>query len=101
MRRPGSRSPAHSRSRPLLAGLGARLDSQWLSSLVAAVGLLAIGAFLVESAVNDIEWRELVPREMMEAVREDVSCTKQEVRELTHDQPVRREAVHARADSRR
>ncbi len=68
-----------------IVGLGDLVANYWLAALIVGVLLLAVGGYLVRSAVNDIKRRGLKPRETLQTLRDDASWAKQEGRELKRE----------------
>ena len=69
----------------LILGLGALLDSYWLSALIVAVVFLAIGAILAKNAKNDMQKAEMKPVRTMETLQEDKAWAKREIRDFKQD----------------
>jgi uncharacterized membrane protein YqjE len=65
--------------------LGGAIDSYWLAALIVGGLLLAVGAGLARSAMNDIKQRGLKPQETVQSLRDDASWAKQEGRELKRE----------------
>jgi uncharacterized membrane protein YqjE len=70
----------------VVVGLGSLFGGNyWLAALIVGVVLLAVGGYLVRSAVSDIKQRGLKPQETVATLREDASWAKQEGRELKRE----------------
>jgi hypothetical protein len=73
----------------MVIGLGAALDNYWLGALIVGAALLAVGGFLVRSAVSDIKRRGVLPEQTMGTLREDARWAKEEAaavkREITRE----------------
>ena len=68
-----------------IVGLGDLFENYWLAALIVGVAFLAVAAYLVRNATNDIKQRGLKPQETVETLREDASWVKQEGRELKRE----------------
>jgi uncharacterized membrane protein YqjE len=69
----------------LIIGLGALIDSYWLSALIVAVVYFAVAGILAKQAKSDLENRELKPVRTMETVQADARWAKQEVAEVKRE----------------
>src|SRR5690606_17668754 len=62
----------------LIVGLGALINSYWLSALIVTVVLLGVAAILATSAMNDLKSRELKPKETIDTLRADAEWARHE-----------------------
>jgi hypothetical protein len=69
----------------IIIGLGDLLGNYWLSALITAVVLLAIGAVMVKSAMADIKRRDLKPTATIETLRDDAQWAKREIAGVKRD----------------
>lgn len=70
----------------LILAIGNLFDGNyWLSALLVGVAMLAIGAVMVKSAVNDIKGGALTPDQTIATLREDRAWASQQARELKHE----------------
>ncbi|MFN2398221.1 MAG: phage holin family protein [Gemmatimonadaceae bacterium] len=69
----------------LIVALGDLIDNYWLSALLVAVPLLAIGGILARNAVNDVKRRGLKPVATIENLGKNVTWAKREAGELKRE----------------
>jgi uncharacterized membrane protein YqjE len=69
----------------LVIAIGDLFNNYWLGALVVGLVLLAVGAVLAKSAINDVKRRGLTPDQTLASLKENAAWAKQETREVKRE----------------